>query len=536
MSNLESNQNPTDKIQQQLGSDQSSGPIVNMANPSEVQGVFNNSQDGKSQAVSADGQMIFSNPYGSHDRNQHQDHGHDGRGRHHGADKYSGQTAPAQPGSDTGEATEAGADKGAAARVGTDRTTNQAGGDHSRQQLQTQIAYLQTEINKVKEEVAQLLGVNTANPASGNAAGDNTAVQQTPGTTNNSDTGRSQPTDSPTDGSLSASNEAPPPPGGGPATAPPESTTPPATTADTTGFSVQGSQLMMNGKPFVAVGINDTTSTEHNELTGSMGTIAAEGANTIRIMGQASDLTGGPNNAFNQEIQAALNAGLKVDLSLNSDTAIYGQTGGILPSSEMPQATNALYTAAQEWGNNPNVMFNVMNEQGASGDATNPTLLANTVALEQAVVQGAQSVNPNAKPVIAVDDSEWGQGAYDGNYQSQSFLYNNVAALEAAGNGNVIGAVHNYDTGSSYTNQGIEAIQAAGMPVIAEEVGYNQNSFNIGAQTSSVTGEPIGGLVWVDGTDPQTGSFYNNVLADPNTAPAVQQFWNSVNSAANSGG
>jgi hypothetical protein len=287
---------------------------------------------------------------------------------------------------------------------------------------------------------------------------------------------------------------------------------------------------MSNGKPFVVLGINDTTSTEHNELTGSMAQIASEGANTVRIMGQASDLEGGPNNAFNQEIQAALNAGLKVDLSYNTDEAIYGNTGGVMSSSDVAEAQQALYAAAAEWGNNPNVMYNVVNEQGASGDATNPQLLSNTEALEQAVVQGAQSVNPDAKPVIIVDDSEWGQGGYDSNYQGQSFLYNNAAALEAAGNGNVVGAVHNYDSDNSYTNQGIEAIQNEGMPVISEEIGYNTGSFNLSEQVLPTTGEPVGGMVWVDGNDPQTGSFYNNVLTDPNTAPQVLNFWQTVNS------
>jgi hypothetical protein len=249
-------------------------------------------------------------------------------------------------------------------------------------------------------------------------------------------------------------------------------------------------------------------------------------------MGQASDLEGGPNNAFNQEVQSALNAGLKVDISYNTDEAIYGNTGGVLSSSDLTQAQQALSAAAAEWGSNPNVMYNVVNEQGASGDANNPQLLSNTVALEQAVIQGAQSIDPSAKPVIVVDDSEWGQGGYDSNYQSASFLYNNAAALEQAGNGNVVGAEHNYDSGSTYNNQGIEAIQQEGMPVISEEIGYNPSSFNLSEQVLPTTGEPVGGLVWVDGTDPQTGSFYNNVLTDPNTAPQVLNFWQTVNSEA----
>jgi hypothetical protein len=298
--------------------------------------------------------------------------------------------------------------------------------------------------------------------------------------------------------------------------------------ANTSGLYVQGNQIMDNGKPFIMTGINDTTSTEHNVLTSSMPQIAASGANTVRLMGQASDLTGGPNNAFNQEVQAALNAGLKVDLSWNSDTAIYGQTGGVLSSSDVAEGAQALKAAAAQWGNNSNVIYNVVNEQGASGDANNPQVLANTVALEQAVVQGAQSANSSAQPIIAVDDTEWGQGAYDPNYQSASFLYNNAAALEQAGNGNVIGAVHNYDAGSSYDNQGIQAIQSQGMPVIAEEVGYNQHSFDISSQVLPTTGEPVGGLVWLDGTDPNTGSFYNNILADQNLAPQVTAFWQKV--------
>ena len=544
MSNLESNQNPTDRIQQQTGSDQAATPLVNMANPNEVQGTFPSAQEGRGQAVSADGQMIFSNPYGSGEGSAH------GGNWHHDGEHHQG----GQGGTD---ATIASASAQAGADAGV-TTSAAASGDSTTGQLEAQLAQLKTEIAQLTAEVTQLFGGNagdgTTAPAS-NSDGSTVAKNTTGSTPSDGSTAAaaaSTGSDSSTasaaasigsdSSTASAAASTPSDSSSTVDTGPAASTTTsdgstiaattPSTNSGTTGLSVQGDQLLDNGKPFVAVGINDTTSTEHNELTSSLPTIAAEGANTIRIMGQASDLTGGTDNAFHQEVQAALDAGLKVDLALNSDTAIYGQTGGVLSSADVAEGANALYTAAAQYGNNPNVMYNVMNEQGASGDATNPTLLSNTEALEQAVVQGAQSTNPGAKPVIVVDDSEWGQGGYDSNYQGASFLYNNAAALEQAGNGNVVGAVHNYDSGSSYTNDGITAIQQEGMPVIAEEVGYNPSSINLSEQVQSTTGEPVGGLVWVDGSDPQTGSFYNNVLADQNTAPAVQQFWQTVNSEA----
>jgi hypothetical protein len=220
-----------------------------------------------------------------------------------------------------------------------------------------------------------------------------------------------------------------------------------------------------------------------------------------------------------------------VDISWNTDTAIYGQTGGVPTQSDIAEGSSALYASAAEWGNNPNVMYNVTNEAGAQGDANNPQLLSDTTTLIGAVEAGAKSVNPNANPVTVVDDSEWGQGAFDSNYQWQSFLDNNVAALEAAGNGQVVGAVHDYQGDSSYTNQGVEAIQAQGMPIFTEEFGgTNPANYSLAEQTSSVTGEPVGGLVWVDGTDPNTGSFYNNILNAPNLAPQVTNYWQTINS------
>src|SRR5208283_5192638 len=140
-----------------------------------------------------------------------------------------------------------------------------------------------------------------------------------------------------------------------------------------------------------------------------------------------------PNDAFNQEVQSALGAGMFVDISDVSDESMYGNTGAVYSAADTAEAAQALQASAAMYANNPNVGFNVANEQGASGDATNPQLLSNTETLLQAVNTGAQSVNPNADPIKFVDDSEWGQGAFDPNYQSQSFLYNNAAALESYG-------------------------------------------------------------------------------------------------------
>jgi len=306
------------------------------------------------------------------------------------------------------------------------------------------------------------------------------------------------------------------------------STTPGA--ADT--YHVSGDQIIgPNGKPFIMTGINDTSPTEHDELTGDFGTLASQGANTVRLTGTAADLEN-PNDAFNQEVQSALSAGMFVDITDASDESQYGVTGAVYSPADVSEAAQALQTSAAMYANNPNVGFNVANEQGASGDANNPTLLSNTETLLAAVNTGAQSVNPNADPIKFVDDSTWGQGAFSSNLSSDSFLDQNASALESYGN--VVGAVHDYESSAGqYNTAGINAIQAQGMPVIAEEVGVQDptiaaDSFNTLSQTQSTTGDPIGGLVWIDGTQPG-GSFYNNVM-NTSEAPAIQNFWQTIDS------
>jgi|GEM_PF-3758993 len=504
MSTLGSGQFANDKCQQQPTSDQTaSPPLVDMTNQNDVQSAFKTASREDSNTA-ASGQIEFSNPFSdSHCGAGDQHHGQ-GDHRRHG---HQGQTDQHQP-TDSGTALE--------------------------QQLQTQIEQLTKQIQKLTTEFEQQFGDSAGRTT-------NSTDTTTPATTGDNSTTTPA-------GSTDTTSTTPATTGDNGTTTPTGSTDTTATTPATTGdngtssssttdpgakgtYHVEGNQIIgPDGKPFIMTGINDTSSTEHNELTGSLGALAADGANTIRLMGTAADLEGGPDNAFNQEVKAALDAGMFVDISAMSDASMYGATGGVYSADETAQAAQALRTSAALYANNPNVGFNVANEQGASGDANNAQLLSNTETLLAAVNEGARSVNPNANPIKFVDDSEWGQAAFAPNYQSQSFIYNNVDALKSYGN--VVAAIHNYEsTPGTYNTAGLNAIQDKGMPVIAEEVGVQDpaiaaDTFNTLSQPQSTTGKPIGGLVWVDGTAPN-GSFYNNVM-NTDRAPAVRNFWRTI--------
>lgn len=271
-------------------------------------------------------------------------------------------------------------------------------------------------------------------------------------------------------------------------------------------FSVQGTQIIgPDGKPFVPVGINDTAPTTHDEYTSQMPQLAAAGANTIRIMGNAQDISD-PNSAFNQEVKAATDAGMVALIAYTPYANQYGGTGEIISGSDLDTATQAMATAAGMYKDNPNVWFNTINESGTNADANNPAWMA-----EQTAIMSAIRATGNTNPMV-VDDTEWGSGAVDSNFQNTSGILANAKTLQSFGN--VIASEHMYQGNGQDENAipGIQALQAAGMPVMIGEYGGNGDSQASAFQSTIAQAQQlnVGRLVWEDGTI--NGQYYPDVL------------------------
>lgn len=290
-------------------------------------------------------------------------------------------------------------------------------------------------------------------------------------------------------------------------------------------FTAIGSQIIgPDGKPFVPVGINDTSPTTHNEYMNRMDELVSKGANTIRLMGNRFDISD-PNSDFNKEVRAATDAGMVALVAYTPEANQYGGTGEIVSGQELQYAQDAMAASAEMYKDNPNVWFNTINESGANGDAQNPAWMQ-----EQEAIMSSIRATGNKNPIV-IDDTLYGQGATDPSLTQSGILAN---AKQLQSYGNVIASVHVYQSGDinqlkGNIQKGAKAIQDTGMPVMFGEYGLNGEDNSGLIATMQATEEMnIGRLVWQDGN--QNGQYYADILQTAN-GQAVLDDWAQARAA-----